>query len=187
MALDWLTRTWVPRWSLLVPDAGEQLASELAGAAPIRDLQAAEAAGALVMVLSNGADDAERFLAANYKEDNFYDMAAVTAARQASTTAVADTAGVAVADAAASVILEECLAAHTDVALKGVAALALLHSLDGVWPYMQTWANGPGDFDAKRISIGNLAPVAARRALRPTVEALQHEACGLYVELCRLD
>ncbi|MCT4357044.1 hypothetical protein M5362_28400 [Streptomyces sp. Je 1-79] len=186
MALDWFVRTWVPRWSLLVPDAGEQLASALAGLPPIRDLRTAESAGNLIMALSSGPDQTERFVAANYERDNFYDTAAVKAARQASATAVAGSAGTAVADAAASVILDESLAARTDIALKGVAALTLSHSLDSVWPYIQTWASGPGDFDAKRISIGNLAPIAAQRALDPTIEELRQEVCGLYIELGRL-
>lgn len=138
------------------------------------------------MALSSGPDETERFVAANYKKDNFYDTAAVKAARQASATAVANSAGSAVADAAASVILDETMAARTDVALKGVAALTLSHSLDSVWPYIQTWASGPGDFEAKQISIGNLAPVAAQRALDPIIEELQHGVCGLYVELGRL-
>ena len=186
VALDWLIRTWTTRWSLFIPEAGEQMASALADSPPIRDIQTAETAGAFVMALSGAPENAERFVADNYKPDNFYDTAAVKAARQASATVATSSAGVAVADAATSVILDECLAARTDVALQGAAALALLHSLDSVWPYIQTWANGPGEFDAKKISISSLAPVAAQRSLEPTVEALQHEVCGLYVELHRL-
>jgi hypothetical protein len=185
MALDWLTRIWVGQWALLIPD-GEKLATTLAGLPPVRDFKTAQGVGIFVMTLSDGPDNAESFVAANYDKQNFYDTAAVSAARKASSTAVADTAGVAFADAAASLILDECMAARTDVAMKGVAALSLLHCLDGVWPYIQSWAQGPGEFDAKRISIGNLAPVAARNAINPTVEMLQKEACGLYIAMSRL-
>ncbi|MFF6989364.1 hypothetical protein [Streptomyces sp. NPDC010273] len=186
VALDWLARTWVPLWASLIPDAGERLGSALTALAPIRDLETADAAGALIGALASGPDDTEKFIAANYDKDNFYDTAAVTAARKASDTAVAKSAGAAVADAAMSEIFDECLAARTDIALKGVTALALNHSLDTVWPYMVNWANGPGDFDVKKISIGNLAPVVAEKALEPTIEALHIEAGKLYVELCRL-
>jgi hypothetical protein len=163
------------------------LAKELAGLPPIRDVKTAQGVGIFVMTLADGPDNAERFMAANYKKENFFDSAAVSAARKASATAVADSAGVAFADAAASVILDECMAARTDVALQGVTALSLLHCLDGVWPYIQTWAEGPGEFDAKRISITNLAPVAARNAIDPTVEAIQKDACALYISLSRVN
>ena len=187
LALDWLARTWLSDWALLVPAAGEELTSALAAdVLPIRDFRTAEAVGALVMGVSGARDYAESFIAANYKKENFYNRAAVKAARQASATAVADSAGAAVADAAASVILDECLAARTDIALKSVAALSLMHSLDSVWPFIRTWANGPGEFDAKEISIGALAPVAARNSLDPTIEMLQQKGGGLYVELYRL-
>ncbi|MFC1408621.1 hypothetical protein ACEZCY_04910 [Streptacidiphilus sp. N1-12] len=185
-ALDWLARSWVPHWSLLIPDVGEQVASSLVGLPPVHDLQTAEAAGNLIGTLSGSADNAERFVAANYKDDNFYERTAVKVARQASSKAIVASAGAAVADAAASVLLDEYLAAQIDVALEGVTALTLTCSLDSVWPYIVNWANGPGDFDAKQISIGNLAPYAAEKALDPTIEALQQEVCGLYVELCRL-
>lgn len=185
MALDWLARIWVPRWASLIPDAGEQLGSALTGSAPIRDLEAADAAGALIGALATGPEDTEKFIAANYDKDNFYDTAAVSAARKASGTAVAKSAGAAVADAAMSEIFDECIAARTDIALKGATALALNHSLDTVWPYMVNWANGPGDFDVKKISIGNLAPLVAMKAIEPVIEELQREAGKLYVELCR--
>ncbi|MFJ9119263.1 hypothetical protein ACIRJO_27405 [Streptomyces sp. NPDC102394] len=185
MALDWLVKTWVPRWASLIPDAGERLGSELIALAPIRDLETAEAAGALIGALATGPDDTEKFIAANYDKDNFYDTATVTAARKASGTAVAKSAGSAVADAAMSEIFDECMAARIDIALKGVTALALNHSIDTVWPYMVNWANGPGDFDVKKISIGNLAPVVAQHSLDPTIEELRQEAGKLYVELCR--
>lgn len=185
LALDWFIRAWVARWSLLVPGGGEELASALAGLPPIRDSEAAEAAGNLIEVLAVIPENTERFVADNYKTENFFDQAAVKAARGASAEAVAATAGTAVVDGAASVILDACMAARTDVALKGVSALAMSNSLDFVWPYIENWANGPGDFDAKRISIGNLAPMAARKALDPTIEALQQEVCGLYAELYR--
>ncbi|MEV8066541.1 hypothetical protein AB0P32_10405 [Streptomyces sp. NPDC085995] len=187
MALDWLVRTWVPRWLALVPDAGEQLGSALIALAPIRDLETADAAGALIGALADVSDSTEKFIAANYDKDNFYDTAAVTAARKASDTAVAESAGTAVADAAMSEILDECTAARTDIALRSVTVIALNHSLDTVWPYMVNWANGPGDFDVKKISVGNLAPVVARKALESVIGELQLEAGKLYVELCRLD
>lgn len=186
IALDWLVRTWVPRWASLVPDAGENLGSALTALAPIRDLDTADAAGALIGTLASGPDVTEKFIAANYDKDNFYDSAAVSAARKASDTAAAASAGAAVADAAMSEIFDECIAARTDIALKGATALALNHSLDTVWPYMVSWANGPGDFDVKKISIGNLAPLMAQNALEPAIEELQLQAGKLYVELCRL-
>jgi hypothetical protein len=186
VALDWLVRTWLPRWASLIPDAGEHLGSALIALAPIRDLETADAAGALIGALARSPGVTEKFIAANYDKDSFYDTAAVTAARKASATAVAKSAGTAVADAAMSEILDECIAARTDIALAGVTALALNYSLDKVWPYMVNWANGPGDFDAKRISIGNLAPVVAQRSLDPAIEELQQEAGKLYIELSRL-
>jgi hypothetical protein len=186
IALDWLARTWLPRWASLIPDAGEQLGSALIALVPIRDLETADAAGTLIGTLAKTPDVTEKFIAANYDSDIFYDTAAVAAARKASGTAVAESAGTAVANAAMSEILDECIAARADTALDGVTALALNYSLDKVWPYMMNWANGPGDFDVKRISIGNLAPLVAQKSLDPTIEKLQHEAGNLYVELCRL-
>jgi hypothetical protein len=186
MALDWLVRTWLARWSALIPGDGQQVAASLAGLAPIRDLQTAQAAGAVVNALSIVPANAENLVATNFGRDNFYESITASSARQASAAAVAASAGVAVADAVASVVLDECLAAKVDVALTGAAALALVESLDGIWPYVQQWASGPGNFDAKRMSISALAPTAGEMALKPTVEALQREAFGLYVDLCRL-
>jgi len=171
---------------LLVPGVGTELAAALAAISPIRDVHTAERVGDFVMAFADMPGQADSVVASNYDVDNFYDMAAVTAARTASSTAVVDSAGALIADAAASVILDECMAARTDVALKGVTALSMMHCLDSVWPYIQNWANGPGDFDVKKLSIGNLAPAVTRRALEPTIAALREGASGLYVELCQL-
>jgi hypothetical protein len=186
IALDWLVRNWITCWALFIPEAGAQMGSALADCPPIRDLETAELAGGFVMAVSRASENAESFIAANYKMNSFYDSAAVSAARQASESVATSSGGVAVADAATSVVLEECLAAQTGVALKGAAALALMHSLDSVWPYIQTWASGPGEFDAKKSTISILAPEAARQSLKSTIETLQRGVCGLYVQLHRL-
>lgn len=185
-ALDWLTRIWAARWGLLVPEVGTKLAAELAALPAIDDVHSAERVGRFIMAFADMPDQADNFVASNYKEDNFYDSAALTAARTASSTAVTSSAGAAFADAAASVILDVCMTAKTDVALNGVTALSLMHCLDSVWPYIETWANGPGDFDAKKLSIGNLAPAVTRRALEPTIATLQESASELYIDLYRL-
>ncbi|WP_433727530.1 hypothetical protein ACQP2Y_12650 [Actinoplanes sp. CA-051413] len=62
-----------------------------------------------------------------------------------------ESASAAVADAAASTIVEASLAARTDVALTGATAISLLASLDGVSPYIQNWASGPREVNAKVI------------------------------------
>lgn len=184
MALDWLVRTWTPQWTRLVPGVGEDLAVKLEGLPPIGDFATAEAAGNFVGVLASIHTQAEKTIAP-YK-DNLYDEAAAAAARNAASRVCDESAGNAVATAAASTVLEACMAARTDVALTGVTAIALLVSLDGVAPYIQHWAAGPGDIDAKVISMRNLAPLAAWRSLETTSDSLQQSALQLHRRLVDL-
>ncbi|RAN97446.1 hypothetical protein GAR05_03566 [Micromonospora saelicesensis] len=184
IALDWLVRTWTPRWTRFVPGVGEELAVNLEGLPPITDLATAEAAGNFVGVLASTPAQAEITIA-EYK-GNIYDEAAAAAARSAASRVCAESAGTAVADAAASTVLEACLAARTDVAVNGVKAIALLVSLDGVAPYIQHWAAGPGEIEAKTLSIRALAPHAAWRSLESTAESLQQSALQLHRRLVEL-
>ncbi|GAA2863868.1 hypothetical protein Acy02nite_72310 [Actinoplanes cyaneus] len=183
VALDWLVRVWTPAWTAMVPGVGEDLAAKLQELPPITDLASAEAAGHFVGVLESTSAQAEKTIAP-YK-DNLYDEAAAAAARSASDRVRVESAGAAVADAAASTILEACLAARTDVALTGATAISLLVSLDGVSPYIQNWASGPGEVEAKILSIRALAPLAAWRSLEPTAEALQQSALDLHRRLAQ--
>lgn len=186
LALDWLVRGWVPQWSLLLAGPGEQLFSILTQLAPIRDYQTAEAAGKFIVALTDIPEDAEKVIKKDYDKDSFYDAVAVGVASAQSQESVASSGGAAFADGAASVILEEFLAARMDVALRSVPGVALLSCLDGVWPYIQEWANRPGDFDAKKLSINGLAPAAARKVLEPTIKPLRQKSGQLYGELCGL-
>lgn len=184
LALDWLVRTWTPRWTRFVPGVGEELAARLEGLPAITDLATAEAAGNFVGVLASTPAQAEKTIA-EYR-GNIFDEAAATAARKAASRVCAESAGTAVANAAASTVPDACSAARTDVALTGVIAIALLVSLDGVAPYIQHWASGPGEVDAKILSIRALAPHAAWRSLESTAESLQQSALQLHRSLVEL-
>ncbi|MDX3192100.1 hypothetical protein PV458_27130 [Streptomyces sp. MN03-5084-2B] len=175
--LDWLVHIWLPRWVSLVPTYGE-VHQALIGLPAVRDLETAESAGRVVGALEELPGQAEAVIA-KYK-DNFFEEAAASAARTAAGEACAESAGSAAVAAASSADLEACMAVRTDIALANAQAIALLTSLDGVVPYIQTWTAGPGDFDAKQISISNLAPHAARRTLESTTEPLRQSALELY-------
>ncbi|WFE47686.1 hypothetical protein [Verrucosispora sp. WMMD1129] len=184
ISLDWLIRSWTPQWTRYVDGVGEELAVKLEGLPPIVDLPTAETAGNFVGVLESIPAEAEKTIA-KYK-GNAYDEAAAAAAREAASRVCAESAGSAVANAAASTNLDACMAARTDVALAGVTAIALLASLDGVAPYIRHWASGPGDAEAKIISVQALAPHAAWRSLSPTAESLQQSALQLHRRLAML-
>lgn len=181
--LDWIIRVWLRRWVALVPGADEEFSRTLTGLPAVCDLDVAETAGHLVGALAQIPEKAELTIA-DYS-GNFYEKAAASAARGAAAQACTASAGTAAVAAASSTILDACMAARTDVALASVKAIALLTSLDGVMPYIENWAAGPGEFDAKRISISNLAPHAARMALEPIVDPLRQSAVELYLSLTR--
>ncbi|WP_156213786.1 hypothetical protein [Lentzea aerocolonigenes] len=185
LALDWLTHAWLGRWcAVLARD--EQFAAALPSLPPIRDLHTAGQTGDLVHILRHNEITAADHLAQNYRDDNFYDMATVSAARQASSSAPAKAAGSAFADAAASTLLDECLAARADRALSAVRTLSFMYCLDEVWKHMTTWAAGPGSFDVKKLNINNLAPAAAWYALQPVTGQLLDDAARLYLDLHRM-
>ncbi len=175
--LDWLMHIWLPRWVSFVPSCGD-VHQALIGLPAIRDLETAESAGRIVGALDGIPSQAEAVVA-KYQE-NFFDKAAASAARTAAAEACANSAGSAAVTAASSANLEACMLVRTDIVLASVQAIALLTSLDGVIPYIQTWAAGPGDFDAKQISISHLAPHAARRTLESTTDPLRQSALELY-------
>lgn len=175
--LDWLMHIWLPKWVSLVPSCGD-VHQALISLPAVRDLETAESAGRLVGALEELPSQAEAVIA-QYRE-NFVEKAAASAARTAAGEACTKSAGSAAVTAASSVNLEACMVVRTDLALASAQAIALLTSLDGVMPYIQTWAAGPGDFDAKQISISNLAPRAAGRTLESTTEPLRQSALELY-------
>ncbi|MFD9704494.1 hypothetical protein [Lentzea sp. NPDC059081] len=185
LALDWLTHCWLGHWYRTLA-GDEQFAGALAILPPIRDMRTAEQTGDLLWGLQIMERQADENLAVNYREDDFYDMVTVSAARQASTTSPARTAGSAFADAAAATALDETLAARADGALTGVRSLARSYCLDEVWNRVKVWVGGPGSADAKRISIKNLAPATAQHVLQPVTEHLQNDAARLYLDLHRM-
>jgi hypothetical protein len=183
MLLDWVTRTCFATWARIVPESGDKLASALHDLPEIRDAETAAAVGNLVALMSDVPENSAQNLADNYDRDNFFDDIAVVAAEKASADAFRLSFGPTVADIAATAALNECRAARVDVALAAIAGLSLTHSLDGLWPFIMSSANGPGDLDAKKISIRNLAPFAAFQPLETTVKRLQNSVGALYANL----
>ncbi len=184
LALDWFVRVWLPSWTVLVAGTGEQLAAELRALPHVRDVGTAEHAGRLIGPLAAIPATAARTAASCRWHPA--GQAAVQAAERAAARAVSTSGGHAAARAAAAGAPEACRVARTDIALDAVAAIALSHGLDALLPQVESWANGPGEMDAKLISIRNLAPVLAAEELKPVVQPLQQSVGQLYWSLVTL-
>jgi hypothetical protein len=179
LALDWLTRTWLPAWLRLVPACVSD-ADAIAGLPPVVDLESAALVGEAVRAAVIGARaawgaagdaarDAAQGAAGAAARDAAQGAARVAAqgaagaaARAAARAAAQGAAGAAARDAARAAARDAARAAAWDAA--GAAAWAAVRA--AAW-------------DAAGAATWDAAGAATQAALAPTVTELQTSAIAL--------
>lgn len=180
IALDWLLRQWLPTWLSLAPDPLTEHAERLQDSRRVESLETAAAAGKMISPL----DGCRHATAKTVKETrgSIIGNVSVWAAQNAAETASRTTAGNAVVDAVSRTLADACEAAHAEMALKAVHAVAFAAALDGalsVADHVVPTTNS----DTVEIVLRNMAPVGAETALESVVSTLQDSAIRLYESL----
>lgn len=178
--LDWLVRTWLPRWLPPGDPTRDAVASHLRNLSPIHDTESATSASLLISTFA-GYDPAVKDQAASMNAKFLGDIA-VQAANQRAAEAIKNSIGEAAATAARSVIPGACEAAKVDDVLIAGRAIAWSIAADNAIDAIVAMATAP-DPDIRRIVAKNVSPAAAWKALEPIVDDLQNAAIQLYREL----
>jgi hypothetical protein len=167
LALDWLTRTWLPAWLRLVPACVSD-ADAIAGLPPVVDLESAALVGEAVRAAAVGA------------------RAAWAAAWDAAWAAARDAAGAAARDAAGAAARDAAWDAARAAAWDAARAAARDAAWDAAWAAARDAAGAAARaaaWDAARAAAWDAAGAAARdaagAALAPTVTELQTSAIAL--------